>query len=91
MGTDLKQKMRENLIRMRVYRFCAFLFVAFGIIMFAFLYMNYLDGDPMQAITRPITTAMILIPFMPAAVLAWMSMKEEKKMSALLETMEKSS
>ncbi len=68
----------------RIYRFIATIFAFAGLIVFLVLYFKNIEGDVMTALSRPSTIAIILVPFLPAAVLAWKAAKIESKFFDLL-------
>ena len=75
----LRREARELLIKARVYRFFALAFAFFGFVIFLFLYFRHIDGRLLDALTNMKTVMIILVPFLPAAVLAWLSSRTEKK------------
>lgn len=87
MDEDMRLKARELLLRSRLYRFIAVVFALFGIILFWLLYTRYVEGDIAQALSRPGTVLLIVLPFLPASVLSWMAVRSEKKLAALLENL----
>lgn len=80
----MRREARELLIKTRVYRFFALTFAALGLIIFMFLYFRHLDGRLLEALTEVKTVVIILVPFLPAAVLAGLAAKTETKFYELL-------
>ena len=75
----LKRDARELLIKARLYRFFAMTFAVFGVIIFLFLYFKHIDGRLLESLTDIKTVIIILVPFLPAAVLAAMASRTESK------------
>src|SRR5690606_12348205 len=82
---NTRQKARELLLKARIYRFFAAAFAVAGLTVFLVLYFREVEGDFSQALQRPSLVAIILLPFLPAAFLAWLSARLEAKFFALLE------
>jgi hypothetical protein len=80
----IRREARELLIKTRVYRFFALAFALMGTVIFIFLYFKHLDGRLLEALTDLKTVVMIVVPFLPAAVLAALSAKTESKFYELL-------
>ena len=75
----LKRDARELLIKARLYRFFAMTFALFGVVIFLFLYFKHIDGRLLEAMTNIKTVIIILVPFLPAAVLAALASRTENK------------
>ena len=75
----LRKEARELLMKARVYRFFALAFVFFGLVIFLFLYFKHIDGRLLEALTNVKTVLIILIPFLPAAVLTALAARTESK------------
>jgi hypothetical protein len=82
--TKIRREARELLIKTRVYRFFALAFALMGTVIFIFLYFKHLDGRLLEALTDLKTVVMIIVPFLPAAVLAALAAKTENKFYDLL-------
>lgn len=85
MDEETRLKAREMLLRSRIYRFIALVFAALGLVMFLYLYFHRLDGDMMHALSKPGTVLVILLPFLPAAIMSWLAVRAENRFMALLE------
>lgn len=80
----MRREARELLIKTRIYRFFALTFAAFGMVIFLLVYFRNLDGRILAALTEVKTVVLILVPFLPAAVLAALAAKTEAKFYDLL-------
>ncbi len=87
----MKAKLRELLITAKVLQFCADIFAVFGIFLFAYIYFVHWQENPVAALKDPFFVVTILIPFIPAAVIAYMASKKRREFRALLEESEKKS
>ncbi len=74
------------LIKSKIYRGIAFVFLIIGFGVFLALYIQKSEGDIMQALRDPATIIMVVFPFLPAVVFSFMSGSLEKKAYALLDT-----
>lgn len=73
----------------KILQVCADLFAVFGIGLFAYIYFKHFRADPMAALQNPEFVAILLIPFIPAAVMAWLAAGKRKKIRQILEQGEK--
>ena len=75
-SSHIRGKARELLIRSKIYRVLALVFLAVGgMIVFA-VYMKRIDGQVLsEALLDPITWLLLFLPLIPAAVLEWKSRK----------------
>lgn len=87
----MKQELKVMIVTAKVLQFCADVFAVLGIFLFAYLYFNNFKDAPLSALKDPFFIVTILIPFMPAAVMAWQAAKKRKQIRALLEQGGKSS
>lgn len=81
---DTRKKARELLLKTRIYRFFAAAFAFAGLTVFLILYFRNVEGNVLDALSRPSIVAILLLPFLPAAVLSWMSARLESKFFDLL-------
>ena len=84
----LRKEARELLMKARVYRFFALAFAFFGLVIFLFLYFKHIDGRLLEALTNLKTVFIILIPFLPAAVLTALASRTEGKFYDLVHSPE---
>lgn len=70
---------QEYMIKAKVYRFMSLVFVTLGIFIFCALYVQNVEGKLVEALKDPMTIAIFLIPFFPAAVLSFLADGAEKK------------
>ena len=68
------------IIRAKLYDLVALAFAVFAVILFIVFYVRYADGDLMAFIRNPFLLLMMIFPFFPAYVFAWMA---KRKRSAL--------
>jgi hypothetical protein len=76
---------QEYLIKAKVYRFMSLLFVTLGIFIFCALYIQNVEGKLVEALKDPMTIAIFLVPFFPAAVLSFLADGAEKKYKKMIE------
>lgn len=81
----MTKEVKDMIITAKVLRFCADLFAILGVIMFGFLYYNNYHGNGLNALHDPFFVVTVLMPFIPAAILAWQASKKRKQIRALLE------
>lgn len=74
---------KEFLIRAKLYKATALLFVVLGLVVFMGLYFANISGRLMEALRDPTTLVIFVFPFLPAAFLSWLSAKNEKKYEKL--------
>lgn len=87
-GTDeQKAEARELLIRSKVYRLLAIVFLLVGIAVITMIYLNISGGDATKVFNNPAIIVGILVTFLPASVFSLMASKAEKKLSKIVETM----
>ena len=82
---ELRQELRKLLIAAKVYQIFADVLAVFGICLFAYIYFTHYKDNPFGAIRDPFFVVTILIPFMPAAVMANLSSNKRRKIRARLE------
>ncbi len=88
----MKQEIKVMIVTAKVLQFCADIFAVFGIFMFAYIYFQHFKDSPSTAVLKdPLFIVTILVPFVPAAVLAWQASRKRKQIRALLEQPPKSS
>ena len=84
MDEDTRLKARESLLRSRIYRFTALVFAVLGLVLFVFLFFRYVEGDIMHALKKPSIVLILVLPFLPAAILSRMAVEAEKKLAKLI-------
>ena len=85
----MKDQLRVLLITAKMLQLCADVFAVFGIFLFAFIYFNTYSDKAMQAMHDPFFVVTILVPFIPAAVMAYAAARKRKQIRALLEQNQK--
>lgn len=85
----MRDQIRVLLITSKVLQMCADLFAVMGIVLFAFIYFKHFRADPMAAIQNPSFVVILLIPFLPAAVMAYLAAKKRRQIRLLLEQSQK--
>ena len=73
------------LIKAKVLQIFADIFAVFGIFLFIYIYLTQYQNNPSKAIHDPFFIITILIPFIPAAVLAFVASRKRSKIRALIE------
>lgn len=86
MDERTRLKAREYLLKTKLYRFITIAFLLIGVILFIFLYLTHVEGNVMDALRRPVTVLIFLVPFLPAAFLSFLTRKTEKKLFSILNT-----
>lgn len=87
----LKENLRELLIYSKILQFCADIFAVFGLFLFAYIYFTQWHDNPLAAVRDPYFVVTMLVPFIPAAMLAYLASKKRRKIRTLLEESEKKS
>ena len=85
MDEEIRLKAREYLLKTRLYRFIALCFLIAGVALFIVLYLRYIQGDALAALRQPVLVLILLIPFIPAAVLTSMAGKAQKNLMAIMD------
>ena len=85
----MKEQIRVLLITSKVLQMCADIFAVMGIFLFAYIYFTHFRDNPLMAIRDPYFVVTILIPFIPAAFMAWLASRKRKKIRQLLEQSQK--
>ena len=81
----MRLQARVLLIKTRLYRFFALAFAFTGLLVFLYLYFKNVEGHLLEALRNPLFVFILLVPFMPAAILAWKAERIEKQFYALLQ------
>ena len=85
----MKEQLRALLITAKVLQFCADIFAVFGVFLFAFIYFRHYQNNPMAALSDPTFIVTILIPFIPAAALAWSASRKRAQIRRIVQQNEK--
>lgn len=85
MDEETRLKAREYLLKTRLYRFIALCFLILGVALFIVLYLRFIEGDALTALRQPSLILILLLPFLPAAVLTSMSAKAHKQFFRIME------
>ncbi len=83
--TELRQELRKLLIAAKVYQIFADILALFGTCLFAYIYLAHYKDNPFAAIKDPFFVVTILVPFIPAAVMAYLASDKRRKIRTLLE------
>ncbi len=76
---------QEYMIKAKLYRFMSLVFVTLGVFVFCVLYVQNIEGKLVEALKNPMTIAIFLVPFFPAAVLSFLADSAEKKYKKMTE------
>lgn len=87
----MQENLRVMLIKAKVLQMCADIFAVFGIFLFIYIYLSEYQDNATKALRDPTFIFTILIPFMPAALLAYVASRERKKIRAIVEGQSKKS
>jgi len=85
----MKEQLRALLITAKILQLCADVFAVFGVFLFAFIYFKLYKSTPLAALHDPTFVVTILVPFLPAAVLAWAAARKRRQIRAIVEQNEK--
>lgn len=85
----MDDELKIKIFTAKILQFCADIFAVFGVILFVYLYFHSYSSAPTDAFRDPFFVVTILIPFIPAAVLAWQAARKRRQIRALLEQMGK--
>ena len=83
---DKRKLARELTLQAKFYRASASLFLFVGALIFAVIYFSKVDGHVLESMRKPLLVISLIMPFLPAAVLAKRADKAHKKFKALLES-----
>jgi hypothetical protein len=75
----MDQKAYELVLKARLLRLFARIFAVVGLIVFVGLYMKNVNGGLFSALTDPFVIVILVVPFLPAAVLSWKAARLEKQ------------
>lgn len=70
-------------MKAKLYRLMAIIFAMVGTVMFLTLYFKNVDGNIIGALKRPLLLCVMIIPFLPAILLARWADKSRKALLAL--------
>lgn len=79
---------RDLLMRSRLYQLFALTAAVVGLIIFAFLYFENIDGRFDEALRDPATLVMVVMPFLPAIVLSIMAERARTRFIDMLQRIE---
>jgi hypothetical protein len=83
------EQLRAMLITAKVLQFCADIFAVFGVFLFSVIYFKTYQNNPLAALHDPAFVVTILIPFIPAAALAWAAARKRRQIRMIVEQNEK--
>lgn len=84
-----RDAVKKIYLKSKVYRSMALLLAVCGLGIFIFLYLKITGGDPLVALHNPHFILFILFPFLPAAVMAFLASRLERKTLEKFEEMMK--
>lgn len=70
---------RQMLLKAKLFRLFALIFAVTGLVIFMVLYFQNVSGAFFSALTNPFVVTIVIIPFLPAAVLSWKASRLERK------------
>ena len=72
-------KARELVLKAKIFRFFALVFALAGMVIFVVLYFQNVEGAFLSALTNPFIIFIVLVPFLPAAVLSFLASRLERE------------
>jgi hypothetical protein len=82
---QIRYQIRELTIKAKFYRLTATLFFFVGGGLFLMLYFQKVDGHVLESLRHPFLIIALIMPFLPAAVLAKLADKSRKQILKLTE------
>lgn len=73
------------LIKAKMLQMCADIFAVLGMFLFIYIYLSEYQNNVDKAMRDPTFILTILMPFLPAALLAFIASRKRKKIRALVE------
>ncbi len=70
-------------MKSKLYRASALFFAVMGVVILIQTFLSHIDGHFMEAMKKPATIVLIVMPFLPAVVLSLMAQKAERDFAAL--------
>lgn len=87
-GEKRKLEARELLIRARLYRLFAYIFGATGVGLFAYFYHTHKSDSVVETLANPVIIIFMVVPFLPALMLALKARKYETKLLETIDTLD---
>ncbi len=81
----MQDNLRAMLIKAKVLQMFADIFAVFGIFLFIYIYLTQYQNNPTKALHDPMFIVSILVPFIPAAVLAFVASRKRAKIRQVIE------
>lgn len=75
---ESRKEVQDLMARTRLYALFALIFVSVGAMLFAYIYFAVYGGK-MTTVASPVSLIIIVVMFVPAGILAFLSKKSEKK------------
>ena len=75
---------KKLLIKARLYKFVAVLLALMGVVIFVYQYMQHIDGQLLEVMASPRPVLILLLPFLPSAILSWISIRCSRKAYAIM-------
>ena len=82
---NMKEQLRAMLMTAKMLQFFADIFAVFGVLLFGFIYFNKYSNNADAALRDPTFIISILMPFVPAAFLAFLASRHRRKVRVFLE------
>lgn len=87
----MREQIRELLLTAKILQFCADIFAVFGVFLFAYIYFKNFHENPFAALSSPYFIVTVLIPFIPAAFLAYLAARKRSQIRQMIEQNDKPS
>lgn len=81
----MQDDLRMMLIKAKMLQMCADIFAVLGMFLFIYIYLSEYQNNVDKAMRDPTFILTILMPFLPAALLAFIASRKRKKIRALVE------
>ena len=78
------EQARVAYVQMKTCTILAFLFAAFGVVVFAIIYSKHIAPDVVDALRDFSTIGVVIMPFLPSLVLTWCAKRFEKRYLAFM-------
>lgn len=85
MDDAFKKQLTQILFSARMLQLMANVFAVFGAFLFGFIYLTVYQDKPDVALRDPLIVGTILLPFLPAVLLARQASKKRKQVRSLIE------
>ena len=82
-----KEQAKKFLIKAKIYRIFAVIFLIGGLAFFAYVYFEKFDGDITKAVMNPMSVGFFVVSLLPALFFSWRAGVLENKMVDAIDNM----